>query len=139
MLVLAGLATGRGEGMTENDRTKNFGLAGGPRSLEGNARGVGKRSPRFYALIAIAAALVTIGLKTLAYWLTGSVGLFSDAAESSVNLLAAVAAFWALSAAARPPDEEHTYGHSRAEYFSSALEAILILAAAVVIAVTAVV
>jgi cation diffusion facilitator family transporter len=108
-------------------------------SLEGGVEGVGKRSPRFYALIAIATALVTIGLKTVAYLLTGSVGLFSDAAESSVNLLAAVAAFWALSAAARPPDEEHTYGHSRAEYFSSALEAILILAAAVVIAVTAVV
>lgn len=93
---------------------------------------------RFYALLSIGAALVTIGLKVGAYWLTGSVGLFSDAAESSVNLIAALAAFWALAAAERPPDEEHAYGHTRAEYFSSALEGLLVLVAAVVIGVTAV-
>jgi cation diffusion facilitator family transporter len=62
----------------------------------------------------------------------------SDAAESSANLIAAVGAFWALSAAARPPDEEHAFGHTKAEFFSSALEGALILAAAAFIAVTAV-
>jgi cation diffusion facilitator family transporter len=66
------------------------------------------------------------------------VGLLSDAIESIVNLVAASAAFWALSYAAKPPDAEHTFGHSKAEYFSSALEGVLILVAAVSIAVTAV-
>ena len=65
-------------------------------------------------------------------------GLFSDAAESSVNLVAAVGAFLALGTAARPPDEEHAYGHTKAEYFSSALESVLIIVAAVWIAVTAI-
>jgi cation diffusion facilitator family transporter len=96
------------------------------------------RSPRFYAAVSIAAALATVGLKAAAYLLTGSVGLLSDAAESSANLLAAVGAFWALSAAARPPDEEHAYGHTKAEFFSSALEGALVLAAAAFIAATAI-
>jgi cation diffusion facilitator family transporter len=73
-----------------------------------------------------------------AYLLTGSVGLFSDAAESVVNLVAAIGAFWALVAAARPPDEEHAFGHTKAEYFSSALESVLIIAAAIGIGVVAV-
>ena len=92
------------------------------------------RSARPYAALAIAAALLTIGLKFVAYLLTGSVGLLSDAAESVVNLLAAVVAFWVLTVAARPPDEEHTYGHTKAEYFSSGLESSLILVAAGAIA-----
>ena len=96
------------------------------------------RSPSFYAGLSIIAAVVTIALKVGAYLLTGSVGLFSDAAESSVNLVAAVGAFLALGTAARPPDEEHAYGHTKAEYFSSALESVLILVAAVGIAVTAI-
>jgi cation diffusion facilitator family transporter len=96
------------------------------------------RSTRFYAAVSIAVALATVGLKAAAYLLTGSVGLLSDAAESSANLVAAVGAFWALSAAARPPDEEHAYGHTKAEFFSSALEGALVLAAAVFIAATAV-
>ena len=96
------------------------------------------RSPSFYAGLSIIAAVVTIALKVGAYLLTGSVGLFSDAAESSVNLVAAVGAFLALGTAARPPDEEHAYGHTKAEYFSSALESILIIVAAVWIAVTAI-
>ena len=96
------------------------------------------RSPSFYAGLSIVAAVVTIALKVGAYLLTGSVGLFSDAAESSVNLVAAVGAFLALGTAARPPDEEHAYGHTKAEYFSSALESILIIAAAVWIAFTAI-
>ena len=92
---------------------------------------------RSYAVLSIAAAMLTIGLKLGAYLLTGSVGLFSDAAESVVNLVAAVAALWALIYAARPPDEEHSFGHNKAEYFSSGLESALILIAAVGIGVTA--
>jgi cation diffusion facilitator family transporter len=84
-----------------------------------------------YAVLSIAAAVLTIGLKVGAYLLTGSVGLFSDAAESVVNLVAAVAALWALTVALRPPDEEHAFGHSKAEYFSSGLESALIIIAAV--------
>ena len=88
-------------------------------------------------MLSIAAAVTTIGLKLGAYYLTGSVGLFSDAAESVVNLVAAVAALWALTFAVRPPDEEHAFGHNKAEYFSSGLESALIIIAAVWIGVTA--
>ena len=90
-----------------------------------------------YAALSILAAVLTIGLKFGAYLLTGSVGLFSDAAESVVNLVAAVAALWALLFALRPPDEEHAFGHSKAEYFSSGLESALIIIAAVWIGATA--
>ena len=94
-------------------------------------------SARRYAVLSIAVAVITIGLKLGAYLLTGSVGLFSDAAESLVNLVAAVAALWALIYAARPPDEEHAFGHDKAEYFSSGLESALILIAAIWIGLTA--
>jgi cation diffusion facilitator family transporter len=94
-------------------------------------------SARRYVWLSIAAAVVTIGLKLGAYYLTGSVGLFSDAAESVVNLVAAVAALWALTLAMRPPDEEHAFGHNKAEYFSSGLESALIIIAAAWIGVTA--
>jgi cation diffusion facilitator family transporter len=90
-----------------------------------------------YAWLSIAAALVTIGLKTGAYWLTDSVGLLSDALESLVNLVAAIVALVALTVAARPADDDHAFGHSKAEYFSSGLEGGLIVLAAFVIAVTA--
>ncbi len=86
-----------------------------------------------YAWLSIAAALVTIGLKMSAYWLTGSVGLLSDALESMVNLVGAVMALIMLTIAARPPDEDHLYGHGKAEYFSSGLEGGLILVAALTI------
>jgi cation diffusion facilitator family transporter len=92
---------------------------------------------RRYAVLSIAAAVSTIGLKFGAYYLTGSVGLFSDAAESVVNLVAAVAALWALTLAVRPPDEEHAFGHDKAEYFSSGLESALIIISAAWIGVTA--
>lgn len=95
------------------------------------------KSARPYTLLSIAAALITIGLKSAAYWFTGSVGLLSDAMESGVNLVAALFAFWALSYAAKPPDAEHPFGHSKAEYFSSGLESALIVIAAISIAVTA--
>jgi cation diffusion facilitator family transporter len=87
-----------------------------------------------YAWLSIAAAIATIGLKGAAYWLTGSVGLLSDALESIVNLAGAGLALGMLTLAAAPPDEEHAYGHSKAEYFSSGVEGALILLAAVSIA-----
>lgn len=93
-------------------------------------------SPRFYAVLSVGAALLTIALKFSAYLLTGSVGLFSDATESIVNLIAALATLWALTMAARPPDAGHTFGHSKVEYFSSGLEGVLILVAALSIGLT---
>lgn len=91
------------------------------------------RSARGYALLSIGASVVVIALKTAAWRVTGSVGLLSDALESSVNLVAALGAFWALGLAAKPADREHPYGHSKAEYFSSGLESGLILVAAAAI------
>jgi cation diffusion facilitator family transporter len=96
------------------------------------------RELRRFAWISIAAAAVTIGLKFAAWWVTDSVGLLSDALESVVNLVGAVATLIALWYAGREPDEEHVYGHAKAEYFSSGLEGALILLAAGVIALTAV-
>ena len=78
-------------------------------------------------------ALVTIALKTGAYLLTGSVGLLSDAAESVVNLVAAIIALIALTVAAKPADANHHYGHGKAEYFSAAVEGLMIFVAAAVI------
>ena len=97
-----------------------------------------RRSLTRFAWLSIAAAVGTMGLKTIAYQLTGSVGLLSDALESLVNLAGALMALAMLTAAARPPDEDHAYGHSKAEYFSSVLEGTLILIAAVSIGVAAV-
>jgi cation diffusion facilitator family transporter len=91
-----------------------------------------------YAWLSIAAAIATIGLKTLAYWLTGSVGLLSDALESGVNLMGALMTLAMLTIAAKPADEDHPYGHNKAEYFSSGFEGTLILLAAVSIAVAAI-
>ena len=83
-----------------------------------------------YAWISVAAALATIGLKAWAWWVTGSVGLLSDAIESLVNLAAALVALWMLALAERPPDEAHAHGYSKAEYFSSGFEGAMILLAA---------
>jgi cation diffusion facilitator family transporter len=80
--------------------------------------------------LSIAAALVTMGLKFAAYWITGSVGLLSDALESIVNLAAALVAFVALMIAMRPADATHPYGHDKIEYFSSGVEGAFILFAA---------
>ena len=91
-----------------------------------------------YAWLSIAAAVLTIGLKTGAYLLTGSVGLLSDALELIVNLVGALMALAMLSIAARPADESHAYGHSKAEYFSSGVEGSLILIAALSIGIAAV-
>jgi cation diffusion facilitator family transporter len=84
-----------------------------------------------YAWLSIATALATIVLKGVAWWLTGSVGLLSDALESFVNLAGALMALAMLSLAAMPADEDHAHGHGKAEYFSSAFEGFLILIAAV--------
>lgn len=91
-----------------------------------------------YAWLSIGAAITTISLKGSAYYITDSVGLLSDAMESIVNLAGALMALSVLIIAARPADYNHKFGHSKAEYFSSAFEAILIVAAAIIIAYTAV-
>jgi cation diffusion facilitator family transporter len=91
-----------------------------------------------YAWLSIAAAITTISLKFGAYVLTGSVGLLSDAMEAIVNLVAAVMALATLTIAARPADDEHAYGYSKVEYFSSGAEGTMILIAAVSITVAAV-
>jgi cation diffusion facilitator family transporter len=93
--------------------------------------------PSRYAWLSIAAALATMALKAWAWLLTGSVGLFADALESLVNLAAGVMALLVLRVAERPPDEEHLYGHEKAEYFASGAEGTLILVAAVSIAASA--
>lgn len=97
-----------------------------------------RRALTTYAWISIAAAVVTIGLKTVAYMLTGSVGLLSDAIESVVNLVGGIMALAMLTVAARPADQDHAFGHGKAEYFSSGVEGTLILIAAVSIAVASV-
>lgn len=91
-----------------------------------------------YAWLSIAAALATIGLKTLAWWLTGSVGLLSDALESLVNLAAALLALSMLRLAAAPPDADHPHGFSKAEYFAAGIEGALIVLAAAGILATAI-
>jgi len=97
-----------------------------------------RRSLTRFAWLSIAAALLTIGLKTVAYLLTGSVGLLSDAIESFVNLVGAIMALAMLTVAARPADEDHAFGHGKAEYFSSGVEGTLILIAAVSIGIASV-
>src|SRR5439155_3058894 len=106
--------------------------------VERKKRRMKVRSKRFYIALSVAAALATMTVKFIGYVLTGSVGLFSDAAESVVNLAAALVALWAITLAARPADEDHTYGHTKSEYFSSGVEGALILVAALVIAVEAI-
>jgi cation diffusion facilitator family transporter len=100
-------------------------------------RGAPEKLTRF-AWLSIAAALSTMAIKGFAAWLTSSVGLLSDALESSVNLVAAVVALVALTIAAKPADESHTYGHTKAEYFSAAVEGTMILVAAILIVLTAI-
>jgi cation diffusion facilitator family transporter len=91
-----------------------------------------------FAALSIAAALATIALKTLAWWMTDSVGLLSDAVEGTINLVGATVALAMISVAARPPDEDHAFGYSKAEYFASGLEGTLILIAAIAIGFAAV-
>ena len=90
-------------------------------------------SPIRYIQLSIAAAVATIALKMGAWWVTGSVGLLSDALESFVNLAGASFALWMITVARMPADEGHPYGHGKAEYFSSGFEGILIFGAALAI------
>jgi cation diffusion facilitator family transporter len=86
-----------------------------------------------YLKVSIAVAVCTIVLKASAWWVSGSVSLLSDAIESLVNLAGAMFALLMVTIAARPPDDEHPYGHHKAEYFSSGFEGVLIFAAAAAI------
>ncbi|HSV34961.1 MAG TPA: cation diffusion facilitator family transporter [Ramlibacter sp.] len=95
-------------------------------------------SPQLLLRASIAVAVLTIALKTLAWWITDSVGLLSDAMESLVNLASAVFALLMVTVARRPADAAHPYGHHKAEYFSSAFEGLLIIVAAIGIIWTAV-
>ena len=85
------------------------------------------------ATVSVAVALLVLGLKAGAWWVTGSVALYADALESVVNVAAAVAALAAIRLSALPPDANHPYGHAKAEYFSAVLEGALIVAAAILI------
>jgi len=86
-----------------------------------------------YLKVSVAVAVATIGLKTAAWWFTGSVSLLSDALESLVNLAGAIFALAMVTVAAQPADEDHPYGHHKAEYFSSGFEGVMITAAALAI------
>src|SRR5688572_30986626 len=98
----------------------------------------GRASLTRFAWLSIFAAVLIICLKAYAYWVTNSVGLLSDALESVINLVAAVVALIVLTVAARPADEDHPYGHDKAEYFSSGVEGGMILIAAIGIAIAAI-
>src|SRR5262245_41930911 len=86
-----------------------------------------------YLKLSVAVAVLTIALKTGAWWVSGSVSLLSDALESLVNLAGAIFALAMVTIAARPPDDDHPYGHHKAEYFSSGFEGVLIFVAAAAI------
>jgi Co/Zn/Cd efflux system component len=98
-----------------------------PRAIVHSRRAVSTTSPSLqkYAWLSIATAVATISLKAVAWWLTGSVGLLSDALESLVNLAGALMALWMMWLAEQPEDDDHAWGHSKAEYFSSAFEGFL--------------
>lgn len=85
------------------------------------------------AIASLGVGLVVLGLKTLAWWMTGSVALLSDALESTVNLATACAALIAIKVAARPADDNHPFGHHKAEFFSAVLEGVMIIIAALFI------
>lgn len=88
------------------------------------------RAPTFYAWLSLGTSIVTIVLKFLAYYMTGSVGLLSDAVEAVVNIVAALVALAVLTYSAAGPDREHNFGHEKAQYFSSGIEGALIFVAA---------
>jgi cation diffusion facilitator family transporter len=92
--------------------------------------GANQRLLERFIWLSIATALATVGIKAAAAWLTNSVGLWSDAAESTVNLVAALVALWALRLSAKPADHNHDFGHGKAEYMSAAVEGTLIFVAA---------
>ena len=88
-----------------------------------------KRRVTTLALWTIFIAFAVLGLKAVAWMMTGSVALYSDALESTVNVIAAFAAFWAIRVSHKPADDDHPFGHHKAEYFSAVLEGVLIVLA----------
>lgn len=98
-----------------------------------STRAISKERIRRLALCSIFVALGVMGLKYVAYHLTGSVALYSDALESVVNVIASAAAYWAIRVSQKPADSDHPYGHHKAEYFSAVLEGVLIVLAALLI------
>jgi cation diffusion facilitator family transporter len=94
-------------------------------------KSIQKKSLAPIVWFSIIASILTIAIKSAAYYITGSVGFMSDAIESLINLAAGIVAFIMLTVAARPPDKEHPFGHDKAEYFSSLIEGILIVLAAI--------
>ncbi|MEG0226852.1 MAG: cation diffusion facilitator family transporter [Comamonas sp.] len=102
-------------------------------SVWSSPRAVRWLSPSNLLRVSVAVAVLTIALKTLAWAMTGSVGLLSDALESLVNLAGAIFALTMVTIAQRPADQDHPYGHTKAEYFSAGFEGILVLAAALAI------
>src|SRR6202161_416690 len=94
---------------------------------------VGMTSGERFALGSLCAGCVVLGLKGAAWWLTGSVALYSDALESTVNVAASLIAWSALRFAARPADANHPYGHDKAEFFAAVIEGVLIVVAALLI------
>ena len=120
---------------------RNLGWSGrsGPRHDRGvSSRYAPPKDLSSYAWLSIGAALGTIALKGAAAWVTGSVGLLSDAAESMVNLVAAVVALIVLKIAVKPADADHQFGHSKAEYFSAVVEGVMIFVAAAFIIISAI-
>ncbi len=97
-----------------------------------------KKSLSSYAWLSVLAAIITIGLKVSVYLYTNSVSFLSDALESFINLAAAILAVWMINVAERPPDDDHEFGHDKAEYFSSGIEGTLISLAAIGIVIAAV-
>jgi cation diffusion facilitator family transporter len=98
-----------------------------------DAKAAAKRKVASLAFWSIVIALVVLGLKFAAWYVTGSVALYSDALESIVNVIASVAAFWAIQVSHKPADQDHPFGHHKAEYFSAVLEGVLIVLAALLI------
>jgi cation diffusion facilitator family transporter len=91
------------------------------------------KTPFQIAIGSVIVGIIVLALKGLAWWLTGSVALLSDALESTVNVATALAALWAIRVAAQPPDATHPYGHHKAEFFSAVLEGVMIIIAAILI------
>jgi cation diffusion facilitator family transporter len=117
-----------------NEGHRNAASPRSHRNIGWGTRVMVKAQLRYPIYLSIGAGVITLLLKMVAYYLTNSVGLLSDAAESLVNLLAALAAYFALRYAAKPVDRDHPYGHEKVEFFSSGLEGGLILVAALTIA-----
>lgn len=99
----------------------------------GQARGARMGTTFKLAIGSVIVGVVVLGLKAVAYWLTGSVALLSDALESTVNVATSLAALLAIQVAARPADANHPYGHHKAEFFSAVLEGVMIIVAAILI------